>query len=111
MVQEAQTRTISMLDDDPEALHCLLEFLYTGRYAYNAHNDDGPLQTDLETDAEWIELVLRHAEVFSLADKYDIKGLKRLARGRLCVASVASVRCLAVGEYVAGINLVLDEEY
>jgi len=44
-----------MADDDPEAPHCVLEFLYTGRYAYNANHEDGPLKTDpVKTDAEWI---------------------------------------------------------
>jgi len=67
-----------MVDDDPEALHCLLEFLYTGTYAYCAvYDGNGPPTTyPFQTDAEWIELIKIHAEVFSLADKYDIKKLK-----------------------------------
>jgi len=71
-----------MIDDDPEALHCLLEILYTKTYAFT-----GSVVGSLHhTDAEWIELVKRHAEIFSLADKYDIKKLKQLARTRLAIA-------------------------
>jgi hypothetical protein len=68
-----------MLDDDPEALHCVLEFLYTGTYAGLYDYLSTEKRVAFETDAEWIEMVKRHAEVFSLADKYDIKKLKYLA--------------------------------
>lgn len=69
-----------MVDDDPDALDCVLEWLYTRNYAFA--ETDGP-----ETDADWVEQVKRHAEIFSLADKYDIKELKQLVRMRLQHAS------------------------
>ena len=67
-----------MVDDDPEALHCVLQWLYTRTYA-SARTKQ---YSRRKTDAEWIEGVKRDAKIFSLADKYDIEELKELVRAR-----------------------------
>jgi len=73
--QEAQTRSIEMHDDDDEALHSLLEFLYTGDYSHTLHG-----QEDASLDA--MQNVRKHSNVYTLAEKYDLELLKRLAGKR-----------------------------
>ena len=43
--QEAETRLIEMHDDDGDALHSLLEYLYTGDYVYNSDYDSAAQAT------------------------------------------------------------------
>jgi len=84
--QEAQTHAIQMVYDDSLALDTLLEFLYTGSYT----ELDNIMETDCDkrrSDVEWNELLKKHAEVFTLADKYGVATLKKLAGAAINIAA------------------------
>lgn len=72
---EAQTHDIEMYDDDDQALHSLLQFLYIGNYSYSSAGQN-------PTSLERIQLVREHTDIFMLAEKYDIPSLKHLAEMR-----------------------------
>ncbi|QDS69486.1 hypothetical protein FKW77_006690 [Venturia effusa] len=58
--QEGQTGVISMDADDPDAIHAMLRFLYTGDYS----NENLTMQS--------------HLKIYELADKVDVSSLKTL---------------------------------
>jgi hypothetical protein len=84
--QEAQTRNIQMIYDDPIALESLLEFLYTGTYT-DLNDIMGNDLGGCRRDVEWNELLKKHAEVFTLADKYGVVTLKKLAAAAINIAA------------------------
>jgi hypothetical protein len=55
---------IDLMDDEPNILKCFLSFLYQGDYDYDTQVND---------------LLLVHAKVYIMADKYDMHPLKVLA--------------------------------
>lgn len=71
-----------MLYDDSMALDSFLEFLYTGTYTAITDRTRATNRTELE----WNENLKKHAEVFTLADKYGVASLKDLAREGITVA-------------------------
>ncbi|KAK3630076.1 hypothetical protein LTR56_002637 [Elasticomyces elasticus] len=66
--QEAATSTIDLSDDEEWSVNAMVAFFYTQTY----ERPTGPPQ-----DAE--SRGIKHAQVYKLADKYDIVGLKALA--------------------------------
>ena len=64
--KETSTAILVLEHDHPAAVECMVAFLYTGDY-------DDEAAADIDTS------LMLHALVYSLADKYDIQGLKRLA--------------------------------
>jgi len=73
-----------MLYDDPKALDSLLEYLHTGTYS---DISSVTATSKRRRDVEWNEALKKHAEVFTLADKYDVAGLKKLAKAAINIAS------------------------
>ena len=65
--KETSTAILVLEHDHPVAIECMVAFLYTGDY-----DDEAAADTDTS--------LMLHALVYSLADKYDIQGLKRLAQ-------------------------------
>lgn len=76
--------------DDSTALDSLLEYLHTGTYTEISN----PTATfKRRRDVEWNEALKKHAEVFTLADKYGVAGLKKLAEAAINIASTELSAC------------------
>lgn len=75
--KEAQEKTINMPEDDPEAVSCLIEWLYTGSVTYNEksklHETTIRLRQVSEASRESPAFLegLFYLEVLSVAFKYD----------------------------------------
>jgi hypothetical protein len=70
-----------MHDDDSDALHSLLEYLYTGDYEYTTDYELAAQATPLKI-LDRMQTVQKHVEIYMLAEKYDIASLKPLAQNR-----------------------------
>ncbi|KAL8868283.1 MAG: hypothetical protein Q9174_005090 [Haloplaca sp. 1 TL-2023] len=76
--KESTTHQIDLPEDDPEAFNLTLKYLYTGDFAgYNGFVKNDGQDTDRDVRA------LRLADVFLLADKYQISDLKELVVSKL----------------------------
>jgi len=88
----AQPRQVELPNEDLEAIGCFLEFLYTGDY----FPKKVPGQRALEKDASIPDVdmtgeqLLKHAKVYTLAEKFGLTLLKNLASSKIhCVNSTA----------------------
>ena len=97
-----QKRRIELLDESLDAMGCVLEYLYTGEYYPQkivghrrlAHDPTMP-----EVD-ETGEQLLKHARIYTLADKLGMGTLKTLAHSKIhCVNSNAKGE-IAYARYV-----------
>ncbi|KAK2666270.1 Heterokaryon incompatibility [Fusarium oxysporum f. sp. vasinfectum] len=81
------------LDDDPQSVDCLVQFLYRQDYqdTHISHEDDQEEEDSVAKDSEDIELSddyidncypVVHVRMYALAEKYDISALKDLALGK-----------------------------
>lgn len=78
--KEAETKTIDMPEDDPDAVAALLEWLYTGKYSYEGiklHENTMKrgASESLEPSLAFLQ-GLFHLEVFVVACKYDCPTLE-----------------------------------
>lgn len=97
-----QPRQIELPQDDMDAVGCFLEYLYTGDYFPKKI----PGQRTLETDPsipkvdESGEQLLKHARVYTLAEKFQVPNLRTLASSKIhCVNSTAKGE-IAYARYV-----------
>ncbi|KAI9711007.1 MAG: hypothetical protein M1820_002445 [Bogoriella megaspora] len=67
--KEGQQRRIDLEEDDPDVVHAMLEFLYTGDYGDN-------FRIDGHRSISWLIFNIR---IFAIAQKYDIKHLQKYA--------------------------------
>ncbi len=97
-----QPRTIDLADCDLDAVGCFLEFLYTGEYFPRKVAGQRHLETDPsipEVDENGDQL-LKHARVYSLAERFQTPELKILSQSKIhCVNSTAKGE-LAYARYV-----------
>ncbi|KAL2257602.1 hypothetical protein VTK26DRAFT_9415 [Humicola hyalothermophila] len=89
---DGSPRQIELPNEDVEAVGCFLEFLYTGEY----FPKKVPGQRTLEKHPSIPEVdmtgdqLLKHAKVYTLADKFGLTTLKNLASSKIhCVNSTA----------------------
>ncbi|KAK4123015.1 hypothetical protein N657DRAFT_634236 [Parathielavia appendiculata] len=89
---DGSPRQIELSGEDIEAMGCFLEFLYTGDYFPRKV----PGQRTLEKDPSIPEVdmtgeqLLKHAKVYTLAEKFGLTRLKNLASSKIhCVNSTA----------------------
>lgn len=89
---DKQPRQIELPNENLDAVGCFLEFLYTGDYFPRKV----PGQRALEKDPSIPEVdmtgdqLLKHARVYTLADKFGLTRLKNLASSKIhCVNSTA----------------------
>lgn len=76
--KETSTAILPLHHDSPEAIECMVTFLYTGDY-------DGSVIVSNDSHDEPVSLMERFRQdaiVYSLADKYDIPDLKLHARAK-----------------------------
>lgn len=60
---------IDLKEDDPTAVHAMLEFMYKQQYG----GDDGA-----EADAD-VSRTMLHVQCYTLGDKYDVRDLNEYA--------------------------------
>lgn len=99
---DGSPRQIELPQDDMDAVGCFLEYLYTGDY----FPKKVPGQRTLETDPsipkvdESGEQLLKHARVYTLAEKFQVPNLRTLASSKIhCVNSTAKGE-IAYARYV-----------
>ncbi|KAK5659643.1 hypothetical protein OQA88_850 [Cercophora sp. LCS_1] len=99
---DGSPRTIELPGEDIDAVGCFLEFLYTGDYFPKKI----PGQRQLEKDPSIPDVdmtgdqLLKHAKVYTLADKFGLAHLKNLASSKIhCVNSTAKGE-IAYARYV-----------
>ncbi|KAI9773574.1 MAG: hypothetical protein M1840_006848 [Geoglossum simile] len=82
--ETAMTRTIELPDDDLDPVGCCLQFLYTGEY-FPRKMEEGRLEDDpsMPTVDDSGEQLLKHARVYTLADKLGLDDLKTLAHSKI----------------------------
>ena len=68
--KESSTSILRLEHDDPVTVERMLKFLYTGKY------DHGDFNSSV------CQILMASTLVYSIADKYDIKGLKMLAKAK-----------------------------
>jgi hypothetical protein len=99
---DKQPRQIELPGEDLDAVGCFLEFLYTGDYFPKKL----PGQRSLEKDPSIPDVdmtgdqLLKHAKVYTLAEKFGLPHLKNLASSKIhCVNSTAKGE-IAYARYV-----------
>lgn len=101
------TRTVSLPDDDLDAVGCFLHFLYTGEYfprIIKNPNGEEHLEkevagssTDIDEDGNCL---LKHARVYTLAEKLGVSELKHLAHAKIHRINSTAKGELAYARYV-----------
>ncbi|KAK4135269.1 hypothetical protein BT67DRAFT_440946 [Trichocladium antarcticum] len=89
---DGSPRQLELLSEDVEAMGCFLEFLYTGDYFPKKVPGQRTLEKDPSIpDVDMTgEQLLKHAKVYTLADKFGLTNLKNLASSKIhCVNSTA----------------------
>ncbi|KAK7413307.1 hypothetical protein QQX98_007817 [Neonectria punicea] len=91
-VDEFSPRQIELTDFDVDAVGCFLEYLYTGEYFPKKLPGQRVLENDPTVPSvdDSGDQLLKHARVYTLAEKFGMKGLKTLASSKIhCVNSTA----------------------
>ncbi|KAK1580046.1 uncharacterized protein LY79DRAFT_318247 [Colletotrichum navitas] len=99
---DGSPRQIELAGEDIDAVGCFLEFLYTGEYFPRKVAGTRTLESDPatpEVDSDGTQL-LKHARVYTLADKFGMPSLRSLASSKIhCVNSTAKGE-IAYARYV-----------
>ncbi|KAF6798158.1 hypothetical protein CMUS01_15740 [Colletotrichum musicola] len=89
---DGSPRQIELSGEDIDAVGCFLEYLYTGEYfpkkvAGSRTLEQDPSTPDVDSDGTQL---LKHARVYTLAEKFGLPGLRSLASSKIhCVNSTA----------------------
>ncbi len=97
-----QPRQIELSNEDADAVGCFLEFLYTGEYFPRKMPGQRALESDpaLPKVDDTGDQLLKHARVYTLAEKFGLDKLKNLASSKIhCVSSTAKGE-IAYARYV-----------
>lgn len=97
-----QPRQLELPDEDMDAVGCFLEFLYTGEYFPKKVAGSRALEEDptLPLVDDTGDHLLKHARVYTLAEKFGLPTLRTLASSKIhCVSSTAKGE-IAYAEYV-----------
>ena len=92
--KESSTLILQLEHDDPVTVERMITFFYTGKY------DHGSFPCSTVGD-----ILMAHTLVYSIADKYDIKGLKVLAKAKFEYLARVAWSC---GDYLAVVAQVFD---
>lgn len=101
-LQFLQPRQIELLDEDKTAVGSFLEYLYTGEYFPKKLPGQRVLEADnlAPTVDDTGDQLLKHARVYTLADKFGMSSLKTLSSSKIhCVNSTAKGE-IAYARYV-----------
>ncbi|KAI1213548.1 uncharacterized protein F4807DRAFT_270107 [Annulohypoxylon truncatum] len=89
---DGSPRQIDLVGEELDAVGCFLEFLYTGDYFPKKLPGQRILESDPSIPAvdETGEQLLKHARVYTLAEKFGVEKLRSLASSKIhCVNSTA----------------------
>ncbi|KAI3336854.1 hypothetical protein HD806DRAFT_19780 [Xylariaceae sp. AK1471] len=92
IAEDGSPRQIELPDEEIDAVGCFLEYLYTGEYFPKKLPGQRLLEQDpsLPSVDETGDQLLKHARVYTLAEKFGIDKLKNLASSKIhCVNSTA----------------------
>ncbi|MCJ1310236.1 hypothetical protein MMC25_003898 [Agyrium rufum] len=100
----ATTKRIELVNEDIDAVGSFLEYLYTGEYFPRALGDsrDAALEVDPDASEDEGEQLLRHARVYTLADKLGVAELKALAHSKVHRVDSTAKGEIAYARYVYG---------
>lgn len=70
--KETQDSIISLPEDEPEIVELLMQYLYEGEYNPVLFSDAAPTGSSSQ--------LLIHTKMYEMADKYEVVGLKELAK-------------------------------
>ncbi|KAH6838518.1 hypothetical protein B0I37DRAFT_358274 [Chaetomium sp. MPI-CAGE-AT-0009] len=99
---DGSPRQIELPSEDLDAMGCFLEFLYTNDY----FPKKVPGQRKLEKDASIPEVdmtgdqLLKHAKVYTLAEKFGLVDLKNLASSKIHCVNSTAIGEIAYARYV-----------
>jgi len=93
--------SVDLLDEDLEATSCFLEYLYTGEY-FPHKLPSGILQTDPSTPSidDTGAQLLKHAKVYTLADKFSLPTLKTLSHSKIHLVTSSALAEITYARYV-----------
>ncbi|KAL8912403.1 MAG: hypothetical protein Q9171_002589 [Xanthocarpia ochracea] len=100
-LSSTDSRRIELVDDDLDAMSCFLEYLYTGEY-FPHKLPGGKLEVDPSepsTDESGAQL-LKHAKVYTLAEKLEMPTLKSLSHSKIHLINSTAPAELAYARYV-----------
>ncbi|CAM1505105.1 Fc.00g107420.m01.CDS01 [Cosmosporella sp. VM-42] len=101
-MDDGSPRQIELVDFDLDAVGCFLEFLYTGEYFPRKLPGQRVLESDPAVPSvdDSGDQLLKHARVYTLAEKFEVSALKTLASSKIhCVNSTAKGE-IAYARYV-----------
>jgi hypothetical protein len=98
----AQKRRIELPSEDLDAVGCFLEYIYTGEYFPQKIAGQRVLANDLTMPDldETGEQLLKHARVYTLADKLGMGALKTLAHSKIHCVNASAKGEIAYARYV-----------
>ncbi|KAK8113709.1 hypothetical protein PG999_005778 [Apiospora kogelbergensis] len=100
--EDGGPRQIELVGDETDSVGCFLEYLYTGDYFPRKLPGQRVLESDpaLPSVDESGDQLLKHARVYTLAEKFGVEKLKSLATSKIhCVNSTAKGE-IAYARYV-----------
>ncbi|KAL8891261.1 MAG: hypothetical protein Q9205_002412 [Flavoplaca limonia] len=100
-LEPSDTKRIELSDDDLDAMSCFLEYLYTGEY-FPHKLPSGNLQVDPsqpKLDESGAQL-LKHAKVYTLAEKLAMPALKSLSHSKIHLINSTAPAELNYARYV-----------
>ncbi|KAK4107255.1 hypothetical protein N656DRAFT_785464 [Canariomyces notabilis] len=107
-LKEAQEGKIDLPDDDPRLVQIMVHYLYHFDYdvkpQYEGMGFDGSVTNRDETDANepMRDVVVTHAKVYALAEKYLIRGLKAVALRRFKASAAHS--WLGINDFLQAVH-------
>ncbi|KAI5198237.1 hypothetical protein AUEXF2481DRAFT_384 [Aureobasidium subglaciale EXF-2481] len=106
---EGETRRIDLADEDLTATACFLEFLYKNDYFPTLNNSSLETDPDIPVpDSEGMAL-LRHARVYTLAQRFGVPALATLAHKKIHLTNSTARGEIEYARYVYGHTATTDE--
>ncbi|KAJ5286923.1 hypothetical protein N7478_002609 [Penicillium angulare] len=93
---ESGPRRIKLPTENVEAFSCFLEFQYT--HDYTVAQSEGPEPSNINDDSG--EQLLKHARIYTLAEKLGMPGLKSLAHKKIHTLNGTPLGELSYARYV-----------
>ncbi|KAL9065532.1 MAG: hypothetical protein Q9161_008184 [Pseudevernia consocians] len=100
-IVETKSNIIDLSDDTKSIVYRMVEFLYRGDYQELDHADYQTIDKDV-IDRSGAHHAVLHADMFAVADKYDIAALGDVAKGKF--EKALSRTAIANGHYLEVIN-------
>ncbi|KAI5465342.1 hypothetical protein BGZ63DRAFT_419917 [Mariannaea sp. PMI_226] len=108
--EQGSLRSIELVEFDVDAVGCFLEYLYTGEYFPKKLPGQRVLESSpsIPSVDDTGEQLLKHARVYTLAEKFGVAGLKALASSKIHCINSTSKGEIAYARYVYAYTQVND---